>query len=62
MYHTAEYMSQAKPLKLKAWYKTKRGGTRVLARKDFPMRKEAIWERGTKSRKARGRGEEDLDG
>ena len=58
-------MSQArnlKPLKLKAWYKTKGVGTRVSARKDFPMRKDATWERGTKSGKARGRGDEDLDG
>ena len=42
LYHSAEDMSQArnlKPLKLKAWYKTKRGGTRVSAKRDFPMRK-----------------------
>ena len=28
-----------KPLKKKAWYKASRGGTRVLARKDYPLDK-----------------------
>ena len=44
LYRSAEDMSQArnlKPLKLKAWFKNKRGGEKVTARKDFPLSREA---------------------
>ena len=48
LYRLVEDMAHArnlKPLKLKAWFKARRGGEKVAARKDFPLSKEARWKR-----------------
>ena len=49
LYRSAGEMKKArilKPLKQKAWYKARRGGTRVSAAKDFPLSREARQKRG----------------
>ena len=48
-----------KPLKIRAWFKAKRGGTKVSVKKDFPMRRDGDWGRGNRQRKTEGHGGEE---
>ena len=62
LYRSADEMRKArilKPLKQKAWYKTRRGGTKVSAAKDFPLGREARQGNGKRYDAGEGKKEED---